>query len=175
MESQCASPEWTARSCEQCGVRARVQILEGYRSGNPVLRFFCIECADQDHLNTSEQCATNTRQRLSIASTVVLAGACIGLLGAWADRFGIGQSDGFGFRQQAAAAVGVLSVLIGALLRIDVVAVFGTVLFTVAALADVMGLGLAAGTSVTKLIVMLAGICVIVSGLLARRLCERKA
>jgi len=127
------------RCCEDCGQPGRVQILEGYRAGAPVMRVLCMPCADQACVTSLETDSPAVRGRLSAGSTVILGGLGLGLFTLLRQHVGFAQAGGFGVEEQLAACLGALLVLLGALLRVDVVAVIGTLVFGVAAGAGLIG------------------------------------
>jgi hypothetical protein len=127
------------RCCEDCGQPGRVQILEGYRAGAPVMRVLCMPCADHACVTPPETDSPAARGRLSPGATVILGGVCLGLFALLRQHVGLGQAAGFGVEARLAACLGALLVLLGALLRADVVAVVGTLVFGVAAGAGLFG------------------------------------
>jgi hypothetical protein len=127
------------RCCEDCGQPGRVQILVGYRAGAPVMRVLCMPCADLACQAAPETDTRAARGRLSAGATVILGGVCVGLFAILSHKAGFGPSGTFGIEERLAACLGALLVLIGALLRVDVVAVVGTLVFGVAAGAALIG------------------------------------
>jgi len=129
----------TAPVCERCGAPSRVSMLVGYAAGRPVRRRWCLSCADLFVSHSTRGAGGNSRRRLSVGVTTLFGGAVVTLLGATFDQLGVHGSGGFGWMQQMAVSVAGLFVVLGALLRVDVVAVAGTILMGCAALADVFG------------------------------------
>lgn len=163
----------TPAACELCGDPVRVQILEGYRSGAPILRALCMDCADEVY-DTRAEGAPTRRERLSVSTLLILAGLVLGMLGVVGDHIGVGEAPGFGFKQEIAAAIGAFLVGLGALLRADVIAVAGTIVFALAACADIVGIAGSSQGFVSQT-ESVAGVCVLIAGLAVRLAGARKA
>lgn len=99
----------------------------------------------------------------------MLVGVCIVILGLLAERVHIGQSDGFGFKQQSTALVGVIGIVVGALFRIDFVAILGTFLLGLAVIADVFGMFMGINAGGMRFGAMLFGIALIIFGVTRKR------
>jgi hypothetical protein len=124
--------------CERCQSVARVTILEGYENNQPVRRRLCMACADEAFDRGAGRRGL-WQGKLSFRAVLLLAGGVLALLGALADVFGHHGAAGFGCYQLAAVSVGGLFVVIGALLRIDLLVLPGAILFALGVLADAFG------------------------------------
>ncbi|MFO0837885.1 MAG: hypothetical protein U1D55_05115 [Phycisphaerae bacterium] len=131
------APPDAARTCAVCGASARVHVLEGYRGGQPCYRSLCFQCADAAR-RVERVSPRRHRTGRGLALALILGGVSLGILGAVGDRLGIGANRGFGWLQQSGLATGALFVVLGALLRIDLIAIVGTILFGLAASADLL-------------------------------------
>lgn len=159
--------------CECCGEPARVRILRGYRGGRPVRHAFCLACAERvaDSLApTAYSGGLDARRvRLSTGAVLVFGGMLVAMLGAAADLLGVGSHAGFGWAQQSGLVLGLVFVAIGALLRIDIVGVVGTLCVGLAALADFLGSSPSPGIGWRQQLAIGAGLLLIVAGVLMRR------
>ena len=155
--------------CEDCGEPGRVQILQGYRAGSPVVRFLCMQCADQTCSVTVKESAGVVRGRLSAGATLVLGGVCLGLLVIFRQQIGLGEISGLGGGGRLIASLGALLVLLGALLQVDVVGVLGTLVFGVAAGTNLIGLANAEHVGLVSSGGLAASVGLIVAGLIVRR------
>ncbi len=154
--------------CEECGGPVRVQILEGYRSGTPLVRFLCMQCADRAGTVEGERGIRSEANRLSAGSTIMLGGLCLGLFAIISQYLHLGRFPGFGVPQQLAACLGALLVLIGALLRVDIVAIIGTLIFGVATCADLIGLAEVSHLGLVARVGITVGLVLIATGLALR-------
>ncbi|MBN1345163.1 MAG: hypothetical protein JXQ73_20885 [Phycisphaerae bacterium] len=154
--------------CEICGEPARVRVLDRYANGEPVFRQYCLDCADRDDPIGGPGSGPSSRHHLTFASLMIVAGLSISLLGALGDYVGVHSGVGIGWYQTIGIAVGALFVLIGALLGADVIAVFGTIVFGLAACADLMGFGGVAGIGWKQNLAIFAGVVLTFVGVLLR-------
>jgi hypothetical protein len=120
-----------------------VHILEGYAQGQPIQRRFCLECApgfspalSRLHVN---------RARLRITFLVGVIGVVLGTVGVFGDAFVPEGHAGFGWYQRAGVLLGAVLVFVGILLRADLIALGGLLLFGGALCADWVGLTRAPG------------------------------
>lgn len=98
----------------------------------------------------------------------MVAGVLLAILGGTADLFGIEGHAGFGWQQQAGLAAGMLLVVLGALLHVDGLAICGLILLGICVLADVHGLIGSPGVGWRQRTVILVGLGLVLTGLLAR-------
>jgi hypothetical protein len=98
----------------------------------------------------------------------MLAGLCLGLFAIVSQHLYLGRSAGFGLPQQLAACLGALLVLIGALLRVDIVAIIGTLIFGMATCADLIGLAEVSHLGLVSRVGTIAGLVLIATGLALR-------
>ncbi len=124
--------------CDACGAEARVHLLEGYRGGLPAGRSLCFDCADLVRRVDRVGGLGIGRSRRGLSIILACSGVALAALGLLGDRLGIGDTPGIGWLQRSGLAVGALFVVLGALLRIDLIAVAGTILFGLAAIADLL-------------------------------------
>ncbi len=158
--------------CEACGEPARVRILRGYREGKPVRHAFCLTCAERlgEQLEPTAYSGalTGRRVRLSSGAVLVFGGFLVVLVGLCADYFGVGGHPGIGWVQQTGLATGLLLVGIGALLRVDLLSVAGTLCVGLAALADILGSGSSPGIGWRQQLAIAAGLALVGLGLVLR-------
>ena len=127
------------KNCELCGRPARVRTLIGYREGAPLMRIFCLGCADTVPARGFAG-GTTDRTRVAMRNFLVAAGIFVMLVGALGDHLGIHASPGFGWYQRAGLVLGTLLLACGALLRIDLMALVGAMVFALSAGADWLGI-----------------------------------
>ena len=153
-------------TCELCGATARVQVLEGYANGQPVVRRFCLVCASGPALAPGSE---ERNARPSVWTIIALLGVALGVLGAFGDLILPNFHAGFGWYQRCGVVVGVLLGLLGVLMRIDVLALGGAGLFIVSLGADWLGLRHSPGVGwKQQLVLALAVVCMLLA-LLRRR------
>ena len=157
------------RQCERCEGDARVHVLEGYVAGRPVHHQLCSECASTAYEQYLKNGAGHPRSRLGFGDLLIVAGAFFMVLGITADLFDYKGSIGFGWVQQAGLLIGILGIVVGALLRIDLLALGGTILLAGAMLADIYGTLGSPGIGLHQVALILIGIIGILIGLLRRR------
>ena len=157
------------RYCERCDDEARVHVLEGYVDGKPVHRHLCSECASTAYEQHIKSGAGHPRSRVSVGGLLITAGLLLLALGITADWFGFKGSSGFGWIQQAGLLIGILGIIVGALLRIDLLVLGGTMLAAGAALADIQGAFGSPGLGSRQLALILVGTVCVLIGLVRRR------
>ena len=128
--------------CEVCRTQARVLILEGYAEGQPVLRSLCCACAATAPARTS---TAGERRRISLHMLAAVAGLVLCVVGLLGDFLVPSRSPGFGLHQQLGVGAGVFILVIGLLLRAEIVALAGGLLLVAAVCADWFGLTDGAG------------------------------
>ena len=125
-----------------CGVPARVRVLEGYAHGRPLVRRYCMTCAEAvEHPSSLSSDGMKGRRRLGVGSLLMVTGIIAGSIASLADHLAGGGYGGFGVYQTVAVVLGALFVLLGTLTRVDVLAVFGMLVFAVAVVADLARVG----------------------------------
>jgi hypothetical protein len=162
-------PNIPAARCEHCGKLARVYILEGYADGKPLRRCLCLNCADTEDERWLDGDTGLIGGRRSSASLLTAVGLLLLAFGAFVDELGIHTSIGFGLKQQTSLLIGALVVILGGLLRIDVLTVAGVILFGLAALADVFREIGSPGVGWQQGMAIVAGVAFLLAGLLLRR------
>lgn len=159
----------TENVCDTCEELARVHILERYEEGAPVFRHFCTDCADKVDESTASSPFMLDRHRASTASLLILIGVSLGAMGIAADYIGIPRGSGFGWLRFLGLAIGALLVLVGALIRIDVVGLAGTVIFGLTACVSLFGLSKASGIGWKQQLAVLVGLALMLTGLMLKR------
>lgn len=143
--------------CPTCGAATRVAVLEGYLEGQPVRRFYCLACADHE---VGPAPTDPAGQRHGIPFLFGVAGVIFALAGMFADLLGFSSQAGFGWYQGVGVAAGGLIIFLGAILRADIVALFGTLVFIGALCIDVFGVTRAPGVGVEQQwLLILAALC----------------
>lgn len=154
--------------CEICGQPARVRVLAKYLNGAPVFKQYCLDCADKHHDTPPRQRDPWSRQHMSFASLLMVAGVFIVIVAAMGDYLGIRGVSGFGWYQSMGICIGAFFVLLGAMLRADVVAVFGTIVFGLAACSDLLGIKGAEGIGWKQNLAIAAGVVLTAVGVILR-------
>ena len=154
--------------CEICGRPMRVCILEGYAAGAPVVRRFCLECADRAPARIGLGDVA-TQRRFSIGSLLMVAGVLLAAIVAAADYLGAGGSPGLGLHQLSGLVVGAVLVFSGALCRVEVMLILGILVFTLAACADLLGLAGAEGIGWKQQSGFLMAAVMVALGVICRR------
>ena len=154
--------------CEGCGGPVRVHVLEGYRAGRPVIRCWCMQCADHAIPEASDSARPLSPERLSVASMLILGGLGLGFVRLFAGRMGGDSADQSG-APVLVAGLGVLLVLIAALLRADPVGVLGTIIFFGAACAELISLLDTNGAGLVQDLALFLSAGLIIGGLGLRR------
>ncbi len=122
-----AAPEDRQETCDLCGKPARVCVLHGYRDGAPVYGRYCLDCPSTSDFDHSAR--SRSSKRLSLHLLICLLGVVIGVLGGAADLVVSDAHPGFGWYQRTGVLVGAIIVLLGMLVRAEVVALVGVFLF----------------------------------------------
>ena len=130
--------ERARRACKGCGGPVRVQILEGYRAGVPIVHYWCLACADRADETVASSTARPARERLRGNTMLLTGGLALGLIGVLSDHAVQTTPGGLGLLPSIVACAGALGVVIGALLRMELSIVAGTLIFGLAACADLM-------------------------------------
>ncbi|MCG3128932.1 MAG: hypothetical protein CHACPFDD_03828 [Phycisphaerae bacterium] len=149
--------------CCCCHAPARVAVLRGYDGGQPDIVRYCIHCADQ---RTDENAGPSAPRDIGLKLRIlsVAAGALLGALGIAADQLRGRDLDHVGWLQILGLCGGALLASIGALLRVDVVALGGAALFALSGLADVLGLSLSAGIGWKQWSAVVIGAALVLAG-----------
>jgi len=153
--------------CEVCGDGARVLILEGYAEGQPVLRRYCLRCAAAAPAETE---VVGERPRMGVHVLVGLAGLVLCVVGLFGDYLVPPAHAGFGWHQQAGAAAGALILVIGLVLRMDVVALGGAFLLGASLCADWFGLTRGPGIGWKQQVMIAIGAAGLLTGGIRRKL-----
>lgn len=153
-------------NCQVCGQPARVKILEGYLSGEPVFRHFCFACAERFHRDMSALETGGPGRRLSYGVLLTLVGFMIVGLGALGDHLGIHGSRGFGWYQLLILGLGLLLMILGALTRVEIMAVMGTLIAGLTACSDLLRLSGAPGVGWKQQTALVLGLVLAAVGIL---------
>lgn len=129
--------------CVQCGCAASVHVLEGYDRGRPVVRRFCLDCADDAAPWSGPQPSAELRPGLP--ALLALGGLVLVVVGLFGDFLVPQRHAGFGLYQQTGVVLAMLLVFIGALLRVGPLALAGVFLLAASVAADWFGLISGAG------------------------------
>jgi hypothetical protein len=155
--------------CEHCGEPAKVHVLTGYEGGKPVRYHLCLSCADADWRPGANRKAGRGERRLGYGALMVMAGVLVGGLAIAADYTGLQGESGFGNYQRAGVALGALLVIVGGLVRVDVLVLVGTLLFALALLSDVLKLKYQPGLGVKQQVVLGCAALLVTAGVFLRR------
>ena len=154
--------------CDTCGKSATVRVLEKYADGEPVFKRYCLECAQRAGGAPVIEGDAAPKHRLSFGSMLIAAGVLIVIVAATGDYIGIRGSSGFGWYQALGICLGALCVLIGALLGVDVIAIFGTIIFGLAACSDLLGIAGVPGIGWKQNLAIFAGVVLTTVGVILR-------
>lgn len=155
-------------ACEGCGEPVRVRILEGYRAGQPVIRAWGMTCADRLSPGASDAVARRARERLSVGALLIMAGLGLGFMGVFGRHVGVEYSRQIG-TPMLAACFGAFLVLIGALLRVDVIGIIGTMIFGVAVCIELIGLAGTGDAAIVPDLELVLGLGLVAGGMWLRR------
>lgn len=129
----------TRKTCARCGAPARVCVLEGYRNGEPIMGYYCLNCpVDPSH---SHGVSGPARARLSVPVLICLAAMTLAVLGGGADIVTSEANPGFGWYQRMGVIAGIVLTFVGVLLRVDLLALGGVIIFGGALTFDFLSLG----------------------------------
>lgn len=159
--------------CQACGRPVQVRILQDYLAGKPIYACFCLTCADRYELGALIE--DNERQRGKLSTGMIVLGIALAGAGAFARPMGLTATAGFGGYQQVGVAIGMFLVVLGAMFRVDTVAIFGTVLFGLAASVDLVGLGNGEGLAQGQQIAVATGLFLTGLGVGTRRWAQVRA
>lgn len=151
--------------CARCAHAARVSVLTGYRKGEPQIEHFCLECVDTARRTLSDR---SLDERVSSGLPLVFFGALCGLLAFISDHVPgfAGEHPGVGSLQMLGLVLGVTALVLGAMLRIDPVAMSGAIVVALAISADFMTLGRAPGLGWKQGVLIAASCGVMLLGVL---------
>jgi hypothetical protein len=160
-------------ACEVCGEVARVLVLEGYANGQPVLRRFCLKCAAEAAPADAGVFGERTRVRLHVL--VALAGLALCAVGLFGDFLIPAAHAGFGWHQQLGVFAGALLLVVGLLLRTEVIALGGAFLLAASLGADWFGLTRGPGIGWKQQVMLAVGVlCLLAAGITRRRTAARR-
>lgn len=149
--------------CVQCGRAANVHVLEGYDRGRPVVRRFCLDCADDAAPWSGPQPSADLRAGLP--PLVALGGFVLVVVGLCGDFLVPHRHAGFGLYQQTGVVLAMLLVFIGALLRVGPLALAGVFLLAASVAADWFGLISGAGIGWKQQAMITVGVVLTLGGL----------
>lgn len=157
-------------TCESCGDPAILLVLEGYSQSRPVRRAFCANHAQFAGNRLRPRTEAEPRPRRGSAAIAIGLGALtLTLIAMLGDRMPSTHA-GFGIAQAVGLAVGAFCVVLGGVLRLDVVSIGGALLAGMSLLADFAGGGRSAGFGWRQQLVLAVGFLLLgLAGLLAWR------
>jgi len=155
--------------CTSCGTIAVVHVLEGYTRGRPVVRHFCLNCAERA---TSLRGDAGTADgRLGANTLALISGVVLVVIGLFGDHLLPDRHLGFGWRQQSGLWLSIVALLIGLLLRVDLLMLGGAFLLAGSLGADWFGLTSGPGVGWKQQIVLAVG-ATLVTGAAIRQLLQ---
>lgn len=156
-------------ACEMCGAPLRLP-AQGRGGLERAIPLLCSACAEE------ESASYRPRSRgLHRAAILLSVGGFVLTLSIFADWLQFGRSRGFGWHQFAGVGLAGVLLLIGAVMRVATVSVIGVIVGGLAILADWLGFGNAEGFGAHQKAGVLAGVLLIVVGLLVARLARGEA
>jgi hypothetical protein len=135
------------------------------------LHCLCHDCAGEQRTRRFAHSAAPP----SVALPLALAGVVLGTLGVGADWIAPGLSAGFGWQQRLGLVLGGLAVVIGAILRFDLMVVGGCLLFSAAVSADFFGTHASPGVGWKQQLVLLVAAAFLFGAFLLRQWQRRQA
>ncbi len=159
--------------CAQCGKSADVCVLVEYVDKQPQFIRLCAACSDL--LPEPAPSVSSLPLNRRISTVFLMAGLGVGLLAAFGDLVAITPTQGFGLLQQFGVLVGCFVIVLGALLRIDAVALAGTTLAAVAAVMDLVGPSGNEGIGPKQRLALAGALALLVIGLAIRSRLESVA
>ena len=156
-------------TCSVCGRPALLHVNLGSVDGKPNIRDYCQGCADRhlDEWRAPRRRLTGGRH--AIGGLLIMSGVALGIVAVFADGLGIAGHSGFGWYQRGGALGGVLLIFVGAIFRIDVLGVSGTILFVLAIGVDYFGIGRSAGLGWRQEAALVVALLLLAAGLFFRR------
>jgi hypothetical protein len=136
-----------------------VRILVGYTGPEPIYQHYCLEHADR------EEPAPPIVQPI-LPGLMVRGGALLGLVAVAADYLDIAGKEGFGWKQFLGSELGALCLVLGAFLRIGLLALVGVVLFAISVGADYLAVGHSQGTGWREVVTEVTAVLLVGIGLL---------
>jgi hypothetical protein len=157
--------------CETCGERARVHLLSGYVRGARVTRHFCVPCAQAAE---AALCEIDVRpRRFSLPVWVGLTAAALGVAGLSGDYLTWPSHMGFGHYKQLALLATSAALLVGVLVRVDLIAWTAGFVWAVVLYVGWSGPVRAPGFGPRQSLAVAASLGLILIGLLSRALMPR--
>lgn len=153
MEPVVSQPE-----CERCGVPALVHIRTE-SAGVAAVRHLCLKCADLEH-----EASQAIPLAPNVAAILIVVGALVALISAFADPLGFGGAAGFGWQQWSGILIAGILVLAGAIVQAPTLPILGLLVGMVTLLADWLGLGSAAGFGWQQGLGVAVGVALILLG-----------
>lgn len=150
-------------ACDICDATARVTVLARYSKGAPQKHHYCIDCADKPR---ALKVKSPARDGSSIGTLLVCIGGLCAMLATFGDKVpGFeGLHPGYGRTQGLGIILGVLSVVLGAILRVDMLAICGTALTALTACADFIVVKRTPGVGWKQVVLIIACLCLVLFG-----------
>ena len=161
------NPALTQRTCVLCGRAARVQVLQDYLAGEPLIQNFCLTCAHD--MSTWPVQHGPGRSRLRLSTLLGLVGCVLGalvLLSDWLVPPHV--TAGFGWHKECGLLLGALLVLIGVFARADVVVCGGALVFGATLVAGLFGLSHSPGFGYRQQALLVASVLCVGVAILVR-------
>jgi hypothetical protein len=158
-------------TCQTCGQAAKVWILQGYKDGKSVIGPFCFACADHAERGLVGAVENHDgRPRMSLASLLILAGFLVGIVGIAGDYLGIRGFNCFGWYPQACVSVGGLILVLGAIFRVDALALMGGLVLGLLIFSELFGLNGSGGMGWKQQLAVVMGGGMLLIGVWLRRM-----
>ncbi|MEW6251791.1 MAG: hypothetical protein AB1716_14190 [Planctomycetota bacterium] len=171
LEAPASLPIMGGTACDVCGALARLQVLEGYRNGQPAVRRVCLTCAEATVFTPARRRPSG---HLRIGQIAVLLGLVLIALGLFGDWLVPARHGGFGWKQQSGLMLGSAVLFFGLLLGAELVALAGGLLLGGAVCADWFGLAQGPGIGWRQQTLAAAGALLILGGGLRSRWALRR-
>jgi hypothetical protein len=159
----------TAHKCVNCGRPASINVHQGTDGGEPVIRHYCLECADEREAENPSPEQAPVNAGLSHGGLLMLLGGLLAVLALGADFLGISGQTGFGWFQRIGASLGLLFVIVGAVFRVGTLSVLGLILFVVSLFADFLGIGESPGMGLRQQMTLVLSIALLAGGTFVQR------
>lgn len=159
----------TAHKCVICGRPASINVHQGTDGGEPIIRHYCLECADEREVESPSPEQAAVSAGLSHGGLLMLMGGLLAFLAIGADFLGISGQTGFGWFQRLGVLFGLLLVIVGAVFRVGTLSVFGLILFVVSLFADFLGIGESPGMGSRQQITLALSIALLAGGTFVQR------
>jgi hypothetical protein len=128
------------------------------------LRHLCLTCADKEYLDS-----LRPKPWMNWATLLVTVGGVILFVSLLADKLGLGESEGFGWKQTGLMVLAAVVVQIGAVIQIPTLLLAGLIAGLIGAAADYVGFGNAPDFGVQQMAGTALGSLLVIVGLVVAR------